>query len=54
MFDNLMTTFRSYYTFYGRFFSEQWNHMGPVKYGSLLIGIGAFGWLLMKTANKRN
>jgi hypothetical protein len=54
MFSNCLNTINSYYAFYCRYFSEQWNHMTPYKYATLLIGIGAFGWVLMKAANKRS
>jgi hypothetical protein len=53
MFTNMMVTFRSYYAFYGRFFSDQWTGLNPVRYGILLISVGIFGWLLMKSGNKR-
>jgi len=53
MFSNFLVTVRSYYAFYGTFFSNQWTHMSPPKYGVLLIGVGIFGWLLMKAGNKR-
>lgn len=53
MLTNLMVTVRSYYAFYTRFFSDQWYGLNPVKYGVLLIGVGVFGWLLMKSGNKR-
>ena len=51
---DFLFTIRTYYAFYGSFFSEQWNHLTPAKYGMLLIGVGVFGWLLMKAGNKRN
>jgi hypothetical protein len=53
MFTNLMVTARSYYAFYTRYLSDQWYGLNPVKYGILLIGVGFFGWLLMKSGNKR-
>jgi hypothetical protein len=53
MLTNLMVTARSYYAFYARFFSDQWTGLNPVRYGVLLIGVGVFGWLLMKSGNKR-
>jgi hypothetical protein len=53
MIDAIATTMNSYWAFYTRFFSDQWTHLSPVKYGTLLIGIGIFGWVLMKAANKR-
>jgi hypothetical protein len=52
MLDNAYTTFRQYMAFYGKYFSQQWNDIGPVGYGVLLISIGFFGWLLMKSGVK--
>ena len=46
-------TVNGYLSFYERFFMTEWNQMSPTKYGMLLLGIGAFGWLLMKNASKR-
>ena len=54
MFTNMMAFFRGYYAFYSRYFSEQWVNLSPMKYGVLLIGVGIFGWLLMKAGNKRS
>ena len=45
MFTNMMVSVRSYYAFYGRFFSDQWTGLNPVRYGILLISVGIFGWL---------
>jgi hypothetical protein len=45
---------RTYYAFYGSYFSHKWNHMSPMGYGMLLIAVAAFGWLLMKAGNKRS
>jgi hypothetical protein len=53
MFSNFLFTIRSYYAFYGTFFSSQWSNLSPSKYGILLIGVAVFGWLLMKAGNKR-
>jgi hypothetical protein len=53
MFSNFLFTIRSYYAFYGTFFSSQWSNLSPSKYGILLIGVAIFGWLLMKAGNKR-
>jgi hypothetical protein len=50
---NILLTVRTYYAFYCSYFSSQWNHLTPAKYGVLLLGVGAFGWLLMKAGNKR-
>lgn len=43
---------RYYLNFYREFAASTWDHMTPMQYGTLLIGIGVFGWLLMKTAFK--
>jgi hypothetical protein len=40
----------NYYVF---FVADQWNHMTPMKYTSLLISIGLVGFLLMGRGNKR-
>jgi len=53
MLTNLMVTAKSYYAFYGKYFSDQWTNLNPVRYGLLLIGVAFFGWLLMKSGNKR-
>ena len=39
--------------YYVWFVGDQWNHMTPVKYTSLLISIGLIGFLLMGRGNKR-
>lgn len=52
MLDTAYQTFHEYMTFYGNFFSKQWNDIGPVGYGVLLISIGIFGWALMKSTVK--
>jgi len=52
MWDNVYSTVRHYLAFYGDYFSTKWNEMGPMGYGILLIGIGIFGWLLMKSGVK--
>jgi hypothetical protein len=51
--NDFLFTIRTYYAFYGSYFSQQWNHLTPAKYGTLLIGVAFFGWLLMKAGNKR-
>jgi hypothetical protein len=50
---DFLLTIRTYYAFYGSYFSSQWIHLTPEKYGVLLIGVAFFGWLLMKAGNKR-
>ncbi|MCA9067283.1 MAG: hypothetical protein KDA84_00060 [Planctomycetaceae bacterium] len=52
MLDSAVSGFRQYMAFYGKYFSDQWHSMGPAGYGFLLIGIGVFGWLLMKSGVK--
>lgn len=41
-----------YLQFYQEFLAESWRCMTPMQYGMLLVFIGVFGWLLMKTAFK--
>lgn len=53
MFEHVSQTFHEYMAFYSRYLAQQWNHMTPTKYGVLLISIGVFGWLLMKSSTKR-
>jgi hypothetical protein len=50
---NLWVTARSYYAFYGSYFTGRWNNLSPMGYGMLLIAVAGFGWLLMKAGNKR-
>lgn len=54
MLEYISTTFIAYMAFYSRFLTQQWTHMTPVKYGIMLIGIGVFGWFLMKSGTKRS
>ncbi len=53
MIENLMLTINSYFHFYGKFLLKEWHQITPMKYGSLLIGIAVFGWLLMKGSDKK-
>ncbi len=43
---------RYYAKWYQDYFFDAWNHMGPSQYGMLLISIGIFGWLLMKSSSR--
>lgn len=52
MLDSAIDGLNYYMRFYGKYFSDQWNGMGPTGYGILLISIGLFGWLLMKSGVK--
>jgi hypothetical protein len=47
-------TVMRFLNFYVEFFADQWHHMTPAKYGTVLIGIGIVGWLLMKSGIKRS
>lgn len=40
--------FMYYMRFYRDYGLEAWSSMGPTEYGTLLLGVGVFGWLLMK------
>lgn len=53
MIDTVMQTVNAYLEYYRQFFLSEWNGMSPLKYGSVLIGIGVFGWLLMRSGPKR-
>ena len=45
-------SFSGYMQFYRDFLVKQWRDMSPVGYGMLLLSIGLFGWLLMKSGTK--
>lgn len=47
------STLQEYMAFYTRYAQMQWSHMSPMRYGILLVGIGIFGWLLMKSSVKK-
>jgi hypothetical protein len=53
MLDSFWFTVRSYSSFYVRFLENQWDHMTPIKYVTLLVSIGLTGWILMKNSTKR-
>ncbi len=46
-------TFRQYMMFYQNYAAEAWHNIQPMEYGMLLVGIGVFGWILMKNASNR-
>ncbi len=52
-FERLTNTVGSYWDYYVWFAGDQWAHMTPVKYTSLLISIGLIGFLMMGRGNKR-
>jgi hypothetical protein len=39
-----------YFRFYRTYAIDSWDALSPMQYGCLLIGIGLFGWILMKNA----
>jgi hypothetical protein len=39
-----------YFRFYRTYAVDSWDALSPMQYGCLLIGIGLFGWILMKNA----
>lgn len=53
MIDWVSSTFHEYASFYARYAQAQWSQMSPLRYGFLLIGIGIFGWMLMKSSTKK-
>lgn len=44
----MYNNFMYYMRFYREYALDAWADMGPTEYGILLLGIGVFGWLLMK------
>jgi hypothetical protein len=49
----LARSLRSYLDFYQDYALDKWRHLTPMQYGVLLISVGVFGWLLMKSANRK-
>ncbi len=52
MLNSFSSRARYYSDFYQEFAADAWDNMTPMQYGTLLIGIGVFGWILMKTSFK--
>ena len=50
MMDRVDESVGYYLRFYRRFAIDTWKNMTPMQYGCLLIGIGVFGYILMKTS----
>jgi len=42
-----------YLRFYRTYAIDTWDALSPMQYGALLIGIGVFGWILMKNTGRR-
>lgn len=45
-------SFCCWLTSVGNIFMNAWHHLTPTQYGGMLIGIGVFGWVLMKGTSK--
>lgn len=46
------STVGRYLDFYCRYAADKWNNLTPMQYGSLLISVGVFGWILMKSGRR--
>jgi hypothetical protein len=53
MWETVYSTYDSYMSFYRSFLLDQWAHMTPLKYGVMLLSIGFFGWIMMKSGAKQ-
>jgi len=53
MLENIWTTITLYLEFYRHYAMQRWSSITPAEYGMLLIGVGVFGWILMKSANRK-
>lgn len=42
-----------YMRFYRTYAIDTWDALSPMQYGALLVGIGVFGWILMKNTGIR-
>lgn len=42
-----------YLRWYRDYFLDWWADMGPSEYGTMLIAIGLFGWMLMKSSIRK-
>jgi hypothetical protein len=41
-----------YFDFYCQYAADKWENLTPMQYGSLLISVGVFGWILMKSGRR--
>lgn len=41
-----------YLNFYADYAMQKWDNITPMQYGYLLIGVGIFGWVLMKSIRR--
>jgi len=53
----VLASFSERFGYYARFYRtyamDKWDALSPMQYGALLIGIGVFGWILMKNTGRR-
>lgn len=45
--------FGYYVRFYHNYAIDKWDALSPMQYGAILISIGVFGWILMKSTGRR-
>lgn len=50
--ESFFSTLSQYCRFYGKFLQQQWRDISPAGYGTILICIAIFGWMLMKSSVK--
>lgn len=43
----------SYLDYYQDYALSKWQNLSPMEYGMLLISVGVFGWVLMKSASRK-
>ena len=50
---SLVESVQYHWRYYCDYLLFKWNHISPMEYGILLISVGVFGYLLMRSASKR-
>ena len=53
MWEATLGSVSSYWNFYVKWFTHQWDTMTPMKYGSVLITIAVVGYICMRNGVKR-
>lgn len=53
MMQELWTTICLYVDFYRHYATQRWSSITPTEYGILLIGVGIFGWVLLKSVDRK-
>ena len=48
----LAMSFGEYMEFYRCFFMQQWNHMTPAKFTTMLVTVAIVGFLMMRSGTK--